>query len=144
MVQAIRHLQAGLTTRPRTHAFVRCCRASAAAAAVTEALPCLMIDAQDSRTPLHVAVALGLPPFVKELLLHGAAVDIPDSNGNVPLHVAAEQVWSGADMLTCRSLRTLDLGIFLACVHAPWRTGRCAPHASYGNARPNPSRRQKL
>ena len=43
-------------------------------------------------TPLHVAAAQGLAPFVKELLVHGAQHDATDGQGNLPLHLAAEQV----------------------------------------------------
>ncbi|GLC47900.1 hypothetical protein PLESTB_000037800 [Pleodorina starrii] len=42
-------------------------------------------------TPLHIASHQGQAAFVKELLVHGAQHDTPDTRGNIPLHLAAEQ-----------------------------------------------------
>lgn len=44
---------------------------------------------------LYTAVCWGAEVVVKTLLIAGADVTLPDSNGLAPLHVAAEEGWHG-------------------------------------------------
>lgn len=43
------------------------------------------------QTPIHLAVLTKQPLLVRKLMAAGAQVDVPDRNGNTPLHLAARE-----------------------------------------------------
>ncbi|GAB1599554.1 rabankyrin-5-like, partial, partial [Argonauta hians] len=47
-------------------------------------------EARDGQTPLHLSCAWGLELVVQCLMEHGADVNIQDSDGNCPLHIAIQ------------------------------------------------------
>ena len=82
----------------------------------------------ENQTALHLAVHQGHLGIVERLVGYGAKLNIQDTNGDTPLHIAL--VRSDAELLTVDTpqMKKVSLTIIILCVVHIVRHNTCYPH----------------